>query len=816
MRRDVGDIGDVVHLEHMVVGSSAAQDVVKRGAQRVGGRARAGAQRDASTSSSVQLQAQHAGVLVQLQRAHVTERDQSLRRATAAAATRLYPQGAGTAAHVEDDVPHSGERGGGARVLLSFAPEKERRACSRAAALFPDAAGRETTGLRVPPLPLRTNPIATMGVLAAVLVTVVALTLIGALVTLTVLVARIAQRQSKMARLDEEMLAEQLALKRRARAVASRVSAVESDLKDVQQETADYTSGAKRTSVRVDSKTALSGVAPTASEAFSASVREMFAEQAPAGSSNAGSSNAVVLAGSSNAVAPASRVLPPKADERGRWAHATDATGGKYLPGGLAAANLWARDCVLLGADGTQVCKAPVDEAGGARVQGGLVVSGAANARSARALGVDLVVSGGATSWYKIATARSAGAAAFRIGATVLHDDVAHDIDAFVSVPQARGTQQARVRWAPRGGAAVSDVLWKRWGLALVTEGADRVHLYVKAAPPASKDMTIGLRVDVMSATGTPGAAQFHHGRAPVTLGFDDPMTAAKDATLTGTVATMDVASHANTTFFVETSAGLRVGPLSALEEHAASVMHTRQAEASGAMGATFSSKTGLASHFPFHDNNTYIRPGAQGARILLGDQGAPEVWVRNSVFGESNGVGATRVRAVTPGQPVFVGDTVFGAQGRVELGNPSGEGAPVVAHGGLDVRGTVRANAAASAPLRVLNGVIVSPDLSNANQPTTLTVSSSGPGNASPNQLVLRMRRDADLRNTAVIDTSHAGEAGATPLEVRTSGQAALSVDGATQALTVHKDALIKGRLCLGDTCLTQDQLKALLTPAA
>ena len=599
-----------------------------------------------------------------------------------------------------------------------------------------------------PPTSVHPYTSLSMGVLELILLLTFMILIIAVLVALAVLVARLAVRQKQMAAIDEELLAEQLEIKRRARRVAGQVQDVQEDVAQVQKLAQDYTSGAGRTTVRVDSSTALSSVAPPTVEPFAVtdpmprparawdeedenvvnvggalSFHENFVT-APTDPTASATTPTTTTSVPTSTTAPAkSPVLPPRAADAARWMHVTDATGKKYLPGGLASANLWARDGVLLadqacvslgdGADAARVCgRGTVDSAPGvARIVGdGLALTpGAADGRTGRALGVDLMVRGGATSWYKLATSRTDGAAAFRVRATVMYAGAVHDVDVMITTTAARDAIQARLRTAVRSAsAAAAPDLWSAFGLAVVPEsGPSRVHLYAKSAPASGSDMAITVDVEVLggSAGGSaadPGA-QFHLGRAPINLAFSGSMTSALDATLKGAVgATLDVYSAATGQVTRHTEQGLDmdggavlrggltvsnkglstpVGPQpEGVGYFAEGVMigttnnawNSRLAVNAlpGRPGVSLGSSDGVYSHFPWKDGNTYIRPGAKSnAKIIVGDKlGNPEVNVQRSVFSELE-TGATRLRAAGADNTVYIGDDLK-SKGLVKLGS--------------------------------------------------------------------------------------------------------------------------------------------------
>lgn len=133
---------------------------------------------------------------------------------------------------------------------------------------------------------------------------------------------------------------------------------------------------------------------------------------------------------------------------------------------------------------------------------------------------------------------------------------------------------------------------------------------------------------------------------------------------------------------------------------------------------------------------------------------------------------------------------------------------------GQLDVRGAVR-NGSGAAPVKLVGaGAVLHPagggDVGRTN---TLRILSSGDRDGSPNGVSIGVRGSGGFGgNHAVIETIKGGVAGSCDLRLRTNNADALVVDGDTQTVRIAKDASIGGRLCLGGTCMTEAQLKAVL----
>lgn len=97
-----------------------------------------------------------------------------------------------------------------------------------------------------------------------------------------------------------------------------------------------------------------------------------------------------------------------------------------------------------------------------------------------------------------------------------------------------------------------------------------------------------------------------------------------------------------------------------------------------GRVGASFAG-TQHWSHFPWLDNTVYIRPGADGAGIRIGDEGNPShVHVHRSRLPDTDG--HAYLRASTPGHKVHVGEDAS-AIGGVEIAS---------AEAATNVRGTL------------------------------------------------------------------------------------------------------------------------------
>ena len=83
-------------------------------------------------------------------------------------------------------------------------------------------------------------------------------------------------------------------------------------------------------------------------------------------------------------------------------------------------------------------------------------------------------------------------------------------------------------------------------------------------------------------------------------------------------------------------------------------------------VGASFRGGTHW-SHFPWSDENVYIRPGVDGAHIKIGDAGNPtSVQIKDSWFPYVDG--NTYIRARSTNNAIKIGDALAG---RIELGAP-------------------------------------------------------------------------------------------------------------------------------------------------
>lgn len=101
-------------------------------------------------------------------------------------------------------------------------------------------------------------------------------------------------------------------------------------------------------------------------------------------------------------------------------------------------------------------------------------------------------------------------------------------------------------------------------------------------------------------------------------------------------------------------------------------------------------------------------------------------------------------------------------------------------------------------------------PGATDVGRTNTLRILSSGPNDGSPNGLSLGVRGSGRFGgNHAVIETIKGGVAGHCDIRLRTNGADALVIDGNT------RDVRVAGRLCVGGTCVTEAQLRALLQAA-
>jgi hypothetical protein len=749
--------------------------------------------------------------------------------------------------------------------------------------LAPSLKGR--SGVVVTPTP---NP--HMGMLSAILLLLV-LAVVGVLIAMGVVVARIASRQHSMTIADRQLRRKQKELERATRTsrhriqnVASTVTGVQGTLMGVQdgvrrldQRSSDYAGGIGRTLVRVDARSALSSTAPSPSEKPPTAAAAAAAAGGKDGVTKEGFVSYSSQSPSTSASADASSTSDPQ------WTYVTEADGKKLLSGGMVANNLVAKrgmqvmqdgGCVALGSGGAdgksagKVCGGPASLDVQAPPGGSTTLRGAGgvrmfseNGRSGHAVGVDLFVppmglsssssssssvTGGAASWYKLASVRIANVATFRVSGVVTHGGAAHEIDALISTVETRDAVRAAIdQRSPTPDASGGDdvTLWSVFGLAVVHEAstsssAETVHLYLKAAPRAASGLSVALTLTAVGDLPDPKQAQpsFMAGAAaPLGIAFNGAVGASLDASLTGKVgATLDVFSSPQTkvtrtgaggALFVQGGAvvrgqGLSIGASSSSSTSSGSgapsagyqppegvavvsrrlkvghdddsgflpsaVLSAAQASAPDAVGASFKSRDGVWSHFPWSNGRTYVRAGPPtGSGVHIGDMGATEVQVAQSWFSRADARGDTFIRAGGGDRTVRIGDDAK-APGGVVLG--SAAGAPTLVQGAMDVRGSVTTHQVRT------TDVVVQPAGASIGKSSRILLSSSGPQDGSPNTLSVGMTGSGRFGgNYALFETTKSGVAGTADMVFKTNGKEVMRIDN-------QNNVIVRGSLKICD----------------
>lgn len=395
------------------------------------------------------------------------------------------------------------------------------------------------------------------------------LAVVGVLIAMAVVVAKVASRQHMLHKMEHHLRHKQKKMKKKAdhdrahvkrdlRGIKSDLREVEEDVNVVDERSQAFQDGKNRNLIRVDSSTAaLSSVAPPVPSTSTTSVT--------------------------------STVEKFEGDSKKKWTYVTNADGSKLLSGGVVANTFAAEEgievrkgCVKL-PSGATLCSGSGDASAGAAIEarsggGGITVfsdgtSSRPAPRSGHAVGIDVFVPAKSTSWYKVATVPVTLTATFQIQGVVSHAGASHDLNALITSVESRDSVVASITSTSASASAPvrsgddevdADSLWKVFGIAVVYERAaassetsnmsaspyDKVHLYLKAAPNAATGLAIALTLTAMGdVQGT--RPVFSNGAAPLSLAFTGNMTASVDATLSGgTIGqTVDVASHPSTRF---------------------------------------------------------------------------------------------------------------------------------------------------------------------------------------------------------------------------------------------------------------------------
>jgi hypothetical protein len=446
--------------------------------------------------------------------------------------------------------------------------------------------------------------------LVAIVLTIFALLIVGVIVALGVLVARLAVRQKEMQDTDEKLLSDQLKLKDTAKKIDDRVGAVDARVGTLGARQASFEAGTGRNAVRVASDSAISSARP-AVETFATT---SSTTSTPTTSTTSTPTTSTTSPSSTSTTTPPTTTTP--AAPPSTWVHVTDATNSRYLPGGLRAANLWARDSVAVS--------------------------------SGRVLAANLFAPAGSVRFYRAAQVvapLSTAPPSFAIKADVRHAGgtyafLAHlEVDASGSAPRISGRVTAT---SSAGGAAPGPrQLWTTsFGAAVAFEpGARRATLYIKLAPTGS-DMSAAIDVTAWPASG-----------AQMVLGGSAPLTPASFAAPIGPAQDAAIAESSSLTLHADGAAFDVVSVQGALT--AASV-------------ATADGRTSIAAP----DGHSYLRAGAAGSNVYVGDAAAGGVWVGHALASLPAGDVAIAGRAA--GNSVTIGGNM-GPSGSLTLGAAGG-----------------------------------------------------------------------------------------------------------------------------------------------
>lgn len=432
--------------------------------------------------------------------------------------------------------------------------------------------------------------------LATFVLLLLVLTIISALVALTVVVTRIASRQEAMKRMDQQFRRRQRKMERTERGIITDLSVVNASVRDLgaslsvvddsvqglKKRTSEFASATGRSAILVDSRSGITTAQPLDATLPNDAALEGFQDTRLDGDSK-------------------------------EWTYITDAKGKKLLSGGLVANNLVAQRgmqvvgtknssttggaCVSLGADKdgiARVCSSDgriqirAPRVGGAASLhtggGGLQVFGdgspavdgnatsrSEKPRSGHAVGINIFVpqqGGGGASWYKLASAPIARVASFHVSGIISYANSTSHTDILVSTVETRDAVRATVQLSSSDSTKAD--IWKALGFAVVHERGARIpvsassspvlgggsvdyaHLYMKVAPTAPGGLSFAGHVTAIgdSTKSNSNTPSFLTGVAPISAPMDSAISTAVDATMTGTVGpTLDVMSSVNTKF---------------------------------------------------------------------------------------------------------------------------------------------------------------------------------------------------------------------------------------------------------------------------